>query len=511
MTKREGRVWLAKLLILTALLVCLVLLVSREAKLLSAGTEETAQTVMAENPLFAAEETEDVAAPEITPEPTAVPDPTPLPDFAPVRSRSDAITGTKISVNGVLVDSYAADAAHTMDFAGAEDYTDMKGIIAFRGNNFRNTSQYGLAEIDSRTFGEHWVQRSGGSTDSYGNYWGGSCWTGQPLVVEWPAQTKRIMNMYDWAKEKEGLVEVIYACLDGRVHFIDLETGMETRDSMYLGLAFKGAGALDPRGYPLLYVGAGLYSEYGQAPRIMIVSLIDGEILYTTGVDDELAPRASWSAFDSSPLVDAETDQLIYPGENGVIYIEKLNTRYDEAAGTISIDPEEIKFSFTSTTADEYYYGMEDSALAWRGYLFVADNGADFICLDLNTLEIVWRFDCLDDTNCTAVMEVDETGHPYLYLSTSYHLGWRGWDAVTIPVWKIDAVTGQEVWHHDYECYSVEGLSGGVEASLSLGKGPLEGIVYVAMARCPNLDNGMLLALDAATGEEVWINISERI
>lgn len=454
-------------------------------------------------------------SPEPTPEPTATPSPTPeptaLPAFEPVRMDPDEmenITGQSIQVDGERVDSYVADESHVMDFGGAEEYTAAKGIVTFRGNNFRNTAQYGLAEIESRTFGERWVRTTAGIQDSGGNYWSGSGWTGQPLVVEWPQETKEIMDMYDWAKEKEGLVEVIYATMGGRVYFYDLETGESTRDSLYLGFTFKGAGALDPRGYPLLYVGGGVTNAYNESARIMVVSLIDGEVLYTTGNNDSFAPR-SWSAFDSSPLVDAETDQLIYPGENGVLYILQLNTEYDEKAGTISVDPVEVKFSFTAKSSERYYYGMESSAIIWRGHLMISDNGGNFVCIDLNDLEIEWWFDCLDDTNCTAVLEVDETGHPYVYLSTSFHYGWRSWSTADIPVWKIDAVTGEEVWSHVYECYSEDGLSGGVQGSLSLGTGSLDGILYVAMARYPNGWNGQLLALDTETGEEIWSYTSD--
>lgn len=39
------------------------------------------------------------------------------------------------------------------------------------------------------------------------------------------------MNMYDWAKNKEELVEVIYACMDGYVYFLELEMGDPTRDA----------------------------------------------------------------------------------------------------------------------------------------------------------------------------------------------------------------------------------------------------------------------------------------
>lgn len=507
---------LLKMLVLVLLLVALYWIIFQLAGMLAPGGSKLEK--MTESAAFVSPTPVPTPSPspEPTPEPTPAPSPTPeptaLPAFDP--SHQDAgeleeiITSQSIMVDGEKVDSYVADEEHYIDFGGADEYTAVKGIVTFRGNNFRNNAQYGLAEIASATFGDRWVRTTSGIQDLSGNYWGGSGWTGQPLVVEWPAETKAVMNMYDWAKEKEGLVEVIYATMGGRVYFYDLETGESTRDSINLGYTFKGAGALDPRGYPLLYVGGGVTNAYGEASRIMVVSLIDGEILYTTGAGDSFAPR-SWSAFDSSPLVDAETDQLIYPGENGVLYILELNTDYDPEDGTIDVDPEEVKFTFTSETADQYYYGMESSAIIWRGHLMISDNGGDFVCVDLNDLEIEWRFDCLDDTNCTAVLEVDETGHPYVYLSTSFHYGWRSWSTADIPVWKIDAVTGEEVWSRVYECYSEEGLSGGVQGSLSLGTGSLDGILYVAMAKYPNSWNGQLLALDTETGEELWSYTSD--
>ena len=43
--------------------------------------------------------------------------------------------------------------------------------------------------------------------------------------------------------------------------------------------------------------------------------------------------------YDAAPLVDAESDTLIYPGENGVVYFIKLGTNYDPDAGTIASAP----------------------------------------------------------------------------------------------------------------------------------------------------------------------------
>lgn len=110
--------------------------------------------------------------------------------------------------------------------------------------------------------------------------------------------------------------------MDGYVYFLDLETGEPTREALFLGYTFKGSGALDPRGYPILYVGAGYDSNEGTA-RVFVVNLLDCSVMYTFGNNDSFSLRGNLSYFDSSALVDANTDTLIYPGENGILYLIK--------------------------------------------------------------------------------------------------------------------------------------------------------------------------------------------
>ena len=43
----------------------------------------------------------------------------------------------------------------------------------------------------------------------------------------------------------------------------------------------------------------------------------------------------------------------------------------------------------------------------------MTDNGGNLMCLDLNTLQLVWVQDTLDDSNSTPVLEI-EKGHLYL-------------------------------------------------------------------------------------------------
>lgn len=415
------------------------------------------------------------------------------------------ITSTDIEIDGTILEGgagYASD--ETISFQTGKEYTEVDGIVTFRGNNFRDGAAYGTAEMENVTLSKKWSHDTG-SLSSGGTVWTGSGWTGQPLMCRWPAEVKVHMNMYDSAMEKDSLVEVIYACMDGYVYFLDLETGEPTRDALYLGYTFKGAGALDPRGYPIMYVGAGYNSDEGTA-RVFIINLLDCSVMYTFGDNDPFSLRGSLSFFDGSALVDQETDTLIYPGENGIVYLIKLNTRYDQEAGTLSVSPgKTVKWRYygTRSSTESFWLGMEDSAAVYKGYLFIADNGGNLMCLDLNTLQLVWVQDVLDDSNSTPVLSIED-GHLYLYVSTSFRLGWRSSDTATIPIWKIDGETGEIIWHTDYECYTDDGVSGGVQSTIASGQNKLSSYIYVTVSKTEDNASGVLACLDKKTGEIVW-------
>ena len=447
--------------------------------------------------------------PEIVETPEPPPTPTPVPEFNPYHTEETDpekfVKDLAINVNGkTLKADEVYEPAELIDFLPGDEYTQVQGITAFRGNNFRDTASYGYAELRDYKFGKSWFHTTG-SLSYDGETWTGSGWVGQPLIVKWPKETKAIMNMYDWAKEDDDLVEVIYATMDGNIYFLDLNTGKQTRDNLYLGYTFKGAGTLDPRGYPLLYVGAGYESARGHC-RAFIISLIDFKVLHTFGPEDNygFALRA-WPMFDGSPLVDAETDQLIYPGENGVVYLIKLHTQYDEAAGTISIEPETVKWHYygRNTTLYQYWIGMEDSPVVWRGHMIVSDNGGRLLCLDLNTLQLDWVQDIWDDSNGTPVLSIED-GHPYIYVGTSFHLGWRSQSTANVALFKVDAENGDIIWQKEYKCYSEKGVSGGIQSTVAIGQNDLAGYVYVTVAKTDKYNNGILACLDCETGEVVW-------
>ncbi len=458
----------------------------------------------------ALEETAESPAVTVQPTPTPTPEPTPtpvgLPDFKPHSvdgtEPERLISSTAIMVDGEVVEQYESD--YEINFDLPERYTELEGIVTFRGDNFRSGAAYGTAAVSSKTLTKVWSKSTSGLSDTDGIYWSGSGWTGQPLIVKWPEATrKNISAMYDWAREKEGLVEVIYATLDGHVYFYELTSGEYTREPLNLGFNYKGAGALDPRGYPILYVGSGVDSVNGRS-RVKVVNLIDNSVMFEFGHNETFANRG-WHMFDSSPLVSAETDQLIYPGENGILYIIHLNTKYNEQTGELSVDPDNIvKWKYNGVrSGSRYWLGVESSAAIINNYIFLADNGGNLMCLDLNTLKLVWVQDVLDDTNCSPVVDVED-GHPYIYISTSFHYGWRSYSTAAIPIFKIDAETGEIVWRTDYTCYTVQDLSGGVQGTIAVGKNKLSDMIFVPIARTPGASSGTLAALKKDTGEVVW-------
>ena len=397
-----------------------------------------------------------------------------------------------------------------IEFGLGRDYNSLPGICTFRGDNFRSGAAYGTADITEKKFSAHiWTHETGGLSGSYGgNYWSGSGWTGQCLIREWDEATRKAMNLYEDKKAKDGLVEVIYATLDGTIYFYDLEDGKPTRDTIYCGMAFKGAGALDPRGYPLMYVGAGDNID-GIGAHMFIISLIDGQILWEYGDSDPVMLRY-WTAFDSSPLVDAETDTLIWPGESGVFYTIKLNSNYNASAGTISISPQLTARSTYMSPGGimGQYIGMEDSVAVIGSYAYVAENSGKFFCIDLNTMDAVWVQDTMDDNNSTPAVEFNpETGEGYVYSAPSLHWTAEGDMSGQIGIYKMNAVTGEIVWKKDYDVWTVDGVSGGVQGSPAVGKAgtDIENLIIYPIARTPNMYDGKLVALDKKTGEEVWV------
>ena len=421
----------------------------------------------------------------------------------------------RLSKNGIAIVSDGAYAYVRKEPVSFDEETIggmVQGIFTFRGNYHRTMSSYGTANIEKEAFSEqYWSYDTGKLLKSSGtSYWSGNGWTGQPLIISWPEETKQVMNLYPEKKEKENFVEVIYSGMDGYIHFLDLEDGSESRDAIHVGMVFKGTASLHPSGIPMLVLGSGdaqtgLFGE-NVSPRAYIYSLIDGSKLYEFGYNDEMAPR-TFHAYDSSPIIDATTDTLFYPGENGVLYTIKLNTQYNAKTGELSIDPEHVAdYTYTTARATEeaFTWGMENSAVVNGNYLYVGDNGGVFYCLDLNTMSMVWAQDVYGDVNSSPLFSKEENGD-YIYVATTLTEAMLDEHSMgEVAVYKLNAANGSIVWKKPFACHNVDGVEGGILATGVLGQGAIEGQVIYSVSRTPKLSSGYLVSLDTKTGEAVW-------
>jgi len=261
-----------------------------------------------------------------------------------------------------------------------------------------------------------------------------------------------------------------------------------------------------------MYVGSGDENVEGKRPRMFIISLIDGKVLYEYGHQESLSYRKdndNWCAFDSSPLVDAETDTLIWPAESGLLYTFKLNTNYNKTAGTISIQPDSpvaTRYLAGRSNQDTYWLGYEASANIVENYLYVSENGGLFYCVDLNTMELVWAQDTKDDSNSSPVFQKISDTEAYLYTAPSLHWTQDSGAQGSISIYKLNALTGEIVWEKPYAVHTVDGVSGGVQSTPLLGKAgsSIENLVIYTVSRTPDKKSGVMVALDTATGKEVW-------
>ena len=465
----------------------------------------------------------------------ATPTPTPVPPLADYQNPIlyPASAGINIDPNAVIDDSVnpsmrgitqnvISGSQILTDFSRANPinigdplyYTQIPGVLTFRGNNFRNAASFGYLTPPDRTVDnltQVWEYTNGHSllSSDMTFEWTGYRLTGQPLIVRWPADLVPLMNIYPSAASKPNLTEVICPSLDGYIYFMDLDDGTMTRDPIYVGASVKGTAALDPRGYPLLYVGQGDDNNeftFG----MYIYSLIDGSLLYSYEGLDDGAYRMNWGAFDSSPIIDGATDTLIWPCENGIIYSFQLNSQFNSVAGTVSVNPMCTGYKYIFNDTQGRFLGVESSAAVYGNYCYFMDNNCNLVCLDLNTFQMVWVFRTGDDSDLSPVVQ-EENGIPYIYIGTEVDNQNSGEYNGAAYTYKINGLTGAEVWQTSQSCYTYNGetsatdQSGGCVGNPIIGMGNISNLVIFSYSMTDGLTRGnRLVAYNRDTGTEVW-------
>lgn len=396
----------------------------------------------------------------------------------------------------VLKDKTPISVNDNVNFPEPEEYNSIEGVTTFRGNNYRNSASYGTVDVKEEKLEKVWSVKIG-----YIDTWTGVGWNGQPAIVKWDDNIRTKMNIFDNKKSKNNLKEVIYGTLDGKIYFLDLEDGKYTRNPINIGFPIKGSVTVDPRGLPLLYCGQGVEKNGDVTGKIgfRIFSLIDQKLLlFINGLDRDA--YRYWGAFDSTPLIDAKNDTMYECGENGILYSVKLNTSFDADAGLISINPEILKYRYTSPSLKRP--GMENSIAIYKNLAYFVDNTGYLHCVDLNTFTPRWVRFVNDDTDSTVALEVSDDKKVYLYTACEVdHQKSNGYSYVR----KINALNGELVWENKYQCSYNSETNGGVLASPVVGKNDIDNLVIYNIARAWNKNGGKLIAFDKETGKEMWV------
>jgi outer membrane protein assembly factor BamB len=359
------------------------------------------------------------------------------------------------------------------------------GMTCFRGNAGRNF--YGEGPAPRGALRVRWRTTIG--ADPREPQWNGVGWTGQPLAVEWPEGVRRHMNFLEPPGPE---TEIIVGGMDSQVHFYDAATGQPSRHPLALRSRnpIKGTVSIDPRGYPLLYFGTALGRPGG---GYHIFSLTNFKELALLNGYDRRAPRR-WPAFDDNGLI--VNDTLLEPGENGLFYDVRLNARWDEEAGEVSIHPKVTAVPVTSL-------GIESSAGVWDHYAFATDNGGNLWRVDLNDPRRVKRLRSLgDDTDTSPTFDTDGTFYTGIQVDLRHYAGAKA------ALYKLRAPDGQLVWKWEFPAQShygsakIHDINGGILGTPAVW--PEGNLVFVTTAHHPRLNQGALVALDRETGKPKW-------
>lgn len=370
------------------------------------------------------------------------------------------------------------------------EYSDSLSVLTFRGNNFRNADFPTSIKGKPTKIVLDWTFQTGpGKMSSYGGAWmGGNGWTGQPLYVQWPDSIAKLMKKAPGVTAEFDSTEIIVASMAGEIYFINPKTGKPTRSPLDGGAVLKGTASLDPSYNGNLYVGQGV-SWRGSTMGNQAFNLFTMERTFYNPRDKNA--RRGWNAFDSSAI--CVGGFLFWPSENGTLY------KYIREQGTIRLHSA-LRYSVKHCGAP----GMESSMAVYSNYGYVSDNAGNVLCVNLNTMKPVWKYDNQDDSDSSPVIEV-ENGVPYVY--TACEVDKRGTNKPT-RLTKLNGLTGEEIWCHEEICIRKyrgknDYCDGGYFATPLLGKGNCSNMIFTTPCKHDKAGS-YILAIDRKTGKEIY-------
>ena len=358
-------------------------------------------------------------------------------------------------------------------------------VMTFRKNLLRNADFGGRVEGTPTEIEVAWSYDTpyGRAETRFGQWGGGTGWTGQPLYVHWTAEEMDSIKAGGAPLTADfGAEEVMVGSLCGEAFFLNFLTGKPSREPLDLHNVVKGTMSLDPE-LMNLYVGQGV-------PK--------GEPLGCQAFDLRSHQRGcffadpkawrGWQAFDSSPIVAG--GYLFWPGENGSLF--KFRRQEGGQLQRVST----LRYRVNGAAP-----GIESSLCVYRNYGFFGDNHGNIICVNLNTMRPVWHVKNLDDSDGTIVCR-EEDGMPYLY--TACEVDKQGTHG-QCRFLKLNALDGSIVWERLIACNRVDlgskVLDGGMYSTPLLGRGDCEEMIFANICRnSADPARGQLTAISTVDG-----------
>lgn len=470
------------------------------------------------------EDTE-VATEEPVEEPTEAPTATPRPvlEFVADASADPSLIANTVVYEG---DSRTATAEYErtgkqINMPASDEYmTKAFGVLTYRGNAFRQNAAVGTVE-DASQLSLVWTVE-GGSIKAKSRTYYGFGWTNQPLIVQWPGNVRKDMDLTDGKAEKTALKEVIAAGLDGKIYFLDLEDGSQTREVINLGYPIRSTPAVTTFGYPQMVVGqyARFLANKTGNIGLHFYELLDGtENLTIDGLDGGSKKIRAYNdvgAFDTSALYDRNSDTFITAGTNGMLYTIHMNTVYEQGDETheskLTINPEITLMKSRTKNQKDANTAVEASIAMYGGYAFYADVQGVLRCVDVNTMTTIWAVETGDAVKASIALDQDADGQLWLYTANTLLNRSKG----DVTIRRYNAQTGAEDWALAVNATKKSSSTAGAMASPVVGQHELNDLVYFTLSNLSasgseklmgsgtKAQSGVLVALNKNTGKVVW-------
>ncbi len=421
------------------------------------------------------------------------------------------IKGAVIYNGTKKTETYDRPAVDLINMPDADGYARQPyGVMTYRGSSFRQNAAEGTVNNPS-DMEVLWKMEAGSIKSNGKTVFYGVSWTGQPLIIKWSKEVREMSNIYEEKKGTKALREVIVAGDDGKIYFLDLETGEKTRAVIDAGTPMRGTPSVHSLGFPVLSVGqyARKMAKKTYDIGMRVYNLLNAKQLFMIdGLDGKLdRPYYDVGSFETSSLFDYNSDTMITAGTNGMLYLTKLNTTIDRTAGTLTVNPSHVSLKSKTKGESDKAVAVESSIAAYQNYVFYADMGGILRCVDTSSMTTCWAVATGDAVEASVALDLVDDGQTlWLYTANTLQNRKNG----PCQIRRYNAMTGALDWTYEVPVKknTKKGITAGAKASPVIGRNGLSDYVYFTVSNATDVDgsaaDAVLIALDKNTGKMVW-------